>query len=309
MTSHTTTEATTDIPQLTFRDWRALLRAAKVLFKVRVVGLLVLSSVAGAFLGARGWPGAIETMILILAGGAAASGASALNEYWERDLDGAMKRTSRRPLVQGQISPRLALVVGIALVAIPIGLTLIFNPPLALFIGLGAFIYVGIYTVWLKPKTVLNIVIGGAAGSAAVMSGGAAVGAWNDTAVIVLALVVFLWTPTHFWSLAIIYKEDYSRAAFPMLPVIATPRQSALWVLLHTTVGSVSALLLVLTPAMSLVYFVPTALAAIYLHYRNYKLMTEPSRKNALAMFMGSNYFLTILFASICLSAVLYGSA
>jgi protoheme IX farnesyltransferase len=122
----------------------------------------------------------------------AAAGASALNQYWERNRDGLMGRTRHRPLVNGDITdPRWVPLVGVALVLVPVLVVLPFNRPLAFFLLLGAFIYVGIYTIWLKPRTLLNIVIGGAAGSAAVLSGSAAAGAWNDVGALVLAAILF----------------------------------------------------------------------------------------------------------------------
>ena len=224
--------------------WRVKLQIFTVLFKTRVVSLLVLAAVGGAFLGAGGWPGLGTLMIVIIAGGLAASGAAGLNEYLEQGPDAIMGRTRSRPLVTGDIKPRWALLASAAMVILPPLIALPFNPALAFFLCLGAFIYVGLYTLFLKPRTLLNIVIGGAAGSAAVMSGGAAAGNWQDPAVITLALLVFLWTPSHFWSLAILYKEDYTKADVPMLPVKTTLKQASWWVLLHTGAAGFVALLL-----------------------------------------------------------------
>ena len=116
------------------------------------------------------------------------------------------------------------------------------NPALALFLTLGAIIYIGVYTLWLKPRSPLNVVIGGAAGSCAVLSGGAAVGAWSDPGVLALALLVFFWSPTHFWSLALACREDYERAGTPMLPVVTTARRAATWGLIHAMASGVAGL-------------------------------------------------------------------
>ena len=171
---------------------------------------------------------------------------------------------------------------------------------------LGAFIYVGVYTGWLKPRTLLNIVIGGAAGSAAVMSGGAAVNAWQDPAVIVLALLVFLWTPTHFWSLAILYKNDYERADVPMLPVQTTAEQAAWWVFLHTGATGVAALLLASSPALGWAYFLPILGATVDFTWRNVRLLTEPSRGNARSLFIASNVYLTVVLFAVMVSSMLH---
>lgn len=289
-------------------DWRKLIKSLMVLFKLRVVSLLLLAAVGGAFLGAAGWPGLGRLALLLLTGGMAAAGASALNQYWERLEDGAMGRTRLRPLVTGVFPrPGVVLALGILLILLPCLAVLPFNPALSFFLAAGAVIYVGIYTIWLKPRTLLNIVIGGAAGSAAVMSGGAAVGAWRDPAVLVLAALVFLWTPTHFWALAILYREDYRRAGVPMLPVQTPLRQAALWVLLHTGATVVAAVLLGITPALGLLYLLPVALVTLDLIKRNLKLVNDPSPVNARSLFMASNVYLMVVLLAICVDTMVGG--
>src|SRR5690606_36078674 len=153
-------------------NWRSKLQLIVVLFKLRVVFLLLMSATGGAFMAAGGWPGLGNLLLLWLTGGTAAAGASALRRAWGRESDGRMGRTRQRPLVTGQIAhPSWVPYVGIGLILLPSVAVLPFNPPLTFFLVLGAIIYVGIYTIWLKPRTLLNIVIGGAAGSAAVLSG------------------------------------------------------------------------------------------------------------------------------------------
>ena len=153
-----------------------------------------------------------------------------------------------------------------------------FNPALAFFLLLGAAIYIYVYTIWLKPRTPLNIVIGGAAGSAAVLSGSAAAGDWNDPGALLLALLVFLWTPTHFWSLAIAYRDDYARGGFPMLPVQTTPRTAAWWVLLHTGGAALAALALASHPALGWLYLVAGGLATMILLVLSVRLVASPSQ-------------------------------
>ncbi|MDX1615619.1 MAG: heme o synthase [Candidatus Promineifilaceae bacterium] len=284
--------------------WRLTLRRVSILFKSRVVSLLVLAAVGGLFLGARGWPGVGPLALIVVAGGLAASGAAGLNEYIERGADALMGRTRRRPLVSGQVQARWVLWVGIAMVLVPVLATLPFNPALSFWLAAGAIIYVGIYTVWLKPRTLLNIVIGGAAGSAAVMSGGAAGGAWRDPAVIALALLVFLWTPSHFWSLAILYREDYAKARFPMLPVKTTTRRSAYWVLLHTGAAGLVALLMALFPQLGWVYVVPVGLATADMLVRNVRLLSQPTPRHARALFISSNLYLMVVLLAVCLGTL-----
>lgn len=282
-------------------DWRSAWRNVVVLFKLRVVALLLMAAVGGAFLGAGGWPGLGPLALLGVTGGMAAAGASALNQYWERERDKRMSRTRHRPLPAGLIDQRWVPLIGLALIALAALPVLPINPALTFFLLLGAFIYVVIYTIWLKPRTLLNIVIGGAAGSAAVMSGGAAVGQWQSPAVIVLALLIFLWTPSHFWSLAILYRDDYQRADVPMLPARVTPRQAAWWVLSHTLPTVLAALLLGLTPALGWVYLVPVALVSADMLRRNIRLIQSPTQPHARALFMASNLYLTVLLLALCL--------
>jgi protoheme IX farnesyltransferase len=287
------------------RDWRAFVRMLSVLFKSRVVALLLLAAVGGAFLGAAGWPGLGTMAVLLVAGGLAASGAAGLNEFLERDPDALMSRTRSRPLVTGNLRPRWALWASLGMILIPSLAVLPFNPALAFFLVAGAIIYVGVYTLLLKPRTLLNIVIGGAAGSAAVMSGGAAAGNWNDPAVIALALLVFVWTPSHFWSLAILYRKDYARAQVPMLPVSVSMRGSAWWVLLHTGAAALIALLLFFSPNLGWAYLIPVAFVTIDMFARNVRLIAHPNPANARSLFLSSNIYLMVVLLAVCAGTVL----
>jgi protoheme IX farnesyltransferase len=277
-----------------------------VLFKARVVSLLLFAALGGAFLGAGGWPGWQVLAVTLVTGWLAASGASALNQYIERNSDVFMTRTRHRPLVDGTISdPRWVPWVATGMIVLSVLITAPFNPALAFFLGLGAFIYVVIYTLWLKPRTPLNIVIGGAAGSAAVLSGAAAAGHWNAPAALVLALLVFLWTPSHFWSLAIVYRNDYARSSTPMLPVMVAPRTAAFWVFLHTAATAVAALVLALDPALGLIYLVPVGLATVDMMIRNVRLLRFPTGKNARSLFIASNMYLAVVLLTACLDTVI----
>lgn len=299
----------TEIKQpISLPKWRALLQLCVVLFKLRVVSLLVTTAVGGAFLGAGGWPGLDKLLLVIVTGTMAAAGASAINQYWERERDKTMRRTRKRPLPSGTIDQQWVPLVGLALIVLPVAATAPFNGWLAFWLAAGAFIYVVVYTIWLKPRTLLNIVIGGAAGSAAVMSGGAAVGAAFDKGVIVLALVLFLWTPCHFWSLAMMYRDDYSNADVPMLPTLVSPRQSGWWVLSHGLPTIIGCVLLLLLPSLGLVYAVPVLWFSADLLRRNIRLIQEPTTENAKRYFIGSNIYLAVvmsmIFASTSLTAL-----
>lgn len=292
----------------TATNWRTLLQQGVVLFKLRIVFLLLVAATGGAFLAAEGWPGSNILLLTWLTGGMAAAGASALNQYWERDSDGAMGRTEKRPLVTGDITnPSWVPYVAGALILIPSFGVVTFNPALAFFLLLGAVIYVGIYTIWLKPRTLLNIVIGGAAGSAAVLSGSAAAGSWNHPGALVLAGILFLWTPFHFWSLALLYREDYQKADVPMLPAKTSPRHAAWWVFSHTLPASLAGLLLAVLPSLGWLYFIPVVLLTADLLWRNIKLIRDPRPANARSMFLASNLYLLVMLIAICLSSSLGG--
>jgi protoheme IX farnesyltransferase len=281
-----------------------LRRELTVLFKLRIVYLLLAAATAGAFLAAAGWPGRNNLVILLLAGLLSAAGSSALNEYLERDTDALMNRTRNRPLVSGRLgSTNWVPWVAAAMVVAPPLLLLPVNPALSFFLFLGAFIYVVIYTLWLKPRTSLNIVIGGAAGSCAVLSGSAAAGAWSDPGALLLAALVFLWTPIHFWSLALVYREDYARAKVPMLPVRTTPRRAAVWGLLHGLGAGACAVAMAFLPGLSLFYAVPALAMTAILWWAGIALVIDPSKRRAYRLFHASNFYLLII-----LLAVLVGT-
>ena len=267
-----------------------------VLFKVRIVFLLLLSALGGAFVAAHGVPPAGSLSLLMVTGALSAMGSSAINEYIERERDARMLRTRRRPLASGAIArPGAVLAAAAGMIVLAVGITLVFNPALAFFLALGAFIYVVIYTIWLKPRTSLNIVIGGAAGSCAVLSGSAAVGAWNDPGAVLLALMLFFWTPIHFWALAIVYREDYARAGVPMLPVTTTPKTAAFWGLLHGLAAGVCAISLATSPGLGPIYFVPVGIATAMLILQGLVLVREPTTRRAWRLFHTSNIFLAVV--------------
>lgn len=286
--------------------WRATLDTVVVLFKLRVVFLLVVAATAGAFLAAGGWPGIGTLTLTWITGGMAAAGASALNQFWERKSDASMIRTSNRPLVTGEIAnPRWVPIVGLLLILVPSLAVYTFNPALTFWLLAGAFIYVVIYTIWLKPRTLLNVVIGGAAGSAAVLSGSAAAGSWNAPGAVVLALILFLWSPFHFWSLALLYRNDYARADFPMLPAKTSPRGAAAWVMLHAVPAGIAGLALAALPFLGWSYLIPVLLVTIDLFWRSIKLLHDPSPRNARKLFISSNIYLLVLLVAICVGSVL----
>ncbi|MCB8942727.1 MAG: protoheme IX farnesyltransferase [Ardenticatenaceae bacterium] len=285
----------------------ALWHTAVVLFKLRVVSLLLLSAYGGAMLGtmATGQGSAGAWIILSLAGLLSAGGASGINQYLERDQDTKMRRTAKRPLAQGEITnPQLVLWLSLGMVILATGLAAMVNGATAVFIALGAIIYVAVYTIWLKPRTIVNIVIGGAAGSCAVLAGGAAMGAWSETAVWLLALLIFAWTPVHFWALALAYREDYQEAQYPMLPARVSATVAARWTALHTLLTIFCGLALGFYPTLDWVYLVPIAALSVWLVQKTWQLMAKPEKKPALTLFHFSNIYLAAVLIVILLAPI-----
>lgn len=218
------------------------------LTKPGITALIVAVGVGGYFLATPVpivlWP----LGLLILFGAAASGGAAMLNHYFDRDLDARMKRTRHRPLPEGRLGPdATALLGGLLLSAFGVGgAYLLLNPLTAAMILLGGLTYVGVYTIWLKRRSSWNIVVGGFAGSAPALAGSAAAVGHITPGALALALVLFLWTPPHFWSLALLLRNDYRSAGLPMLPRMDDPAYSG-------RVVAISAALLV--PATALLWF------------------------------------------------------
>lgn len=294
--------------QVTSKPVTSLWHEIIVLFKLRIVILLLFAAVGGAFLAAEGWPGFPALVLVLVSGGLSAAGASALNEYLERDRDALMNRTRKRPLVTGAFKstgwvPWLAA----GMILAPIAAALFFNPPLAAALAAGAFVYVVVYTLWLKPRTTLNIVVGGLAGSFAVLSGSAAAGHWAQPAALALAALVFFWTPIHFWALALVYREDYARAGVPMLPVRTRARRAAAWGLVHgIATGATAIIMAFLQPNLGPVYFVPALAASAALIIEGSELVRTPEKRVAWHVFHTSNLFLFVVLAAACLDRALH---
>jgi protoheme IX farnesyltransferase len=189
------------------------------LCKLRVAGLLVITALVTAVISAQGRLSVQGLALLALAGGLACIGSAFLNHYFDRDIDGSMSRTQGRPLPSGQIpDPRAVLWVGLTLVALALAFSTLLNPPTTFFILAGAFVYVVVYTLWLKRRSPTSTVVGGLSGSFAALAGWAAVGGQPSPTPFLVALILFLWTPPHFWNFALAHREDYRQAGVPLLP-------------------------------------------------------------------------------------------
>jgi len=207
---------------------RSLLADLVSLTKPRIVHLLVVTGAATTVVAARGWPGMRPLAAVVLGGAMAAGGAGSINCALEADLDRRMQRTRQRPVAAGRLSAQWALAQGIVLNVLAYALIAAATNDLAAGLTLaGTLWYVFVYTLWLKPRTAQNIVIGGLAGSFPPLVGWAAVTGTVGASALALAAVVFLWTPPHFWALATLVDDDYRAAGIPMLPAVVGPRRTA----------------------------------------------------------------------------------
>jgi protoheme IX farnesyltransferase len=284
---------------------RATAAMAISLLKLRIGVAIAASALAGIAV-ARGpnlswWQVAGLSLAILGASGAA----GAFNHYYDRDLDRLMARTRNRPFASGAFSESAWWLVGfVALLAISLGLAwLTVGHVAAAYVFLGAFTYGIVYTVWLKRRTTWNIVIGGLAGSFAVLAGAAAVDPLPQVVPTVLALVLFLWTPPHFWSLAAAKGQDYARAGIPMLPVVTPARAWTRAILAH----SVALALISLVPlwfGQGLLYGIGAASGGLYFVWTSIRLYRDPSKANAMANFFASLLQLGLLVAGALLASV-----
>jgi heme o synthase len=211
----------TEVAPAPQRSYAEVLKAYVGLTKPRIIELLLVTTVPAMVVAERGIPGWWLVVATLVGGSLAAGSANTINSYLEQDLDELMERTSRRPLVNHRVPPRNALRFGVVLGVVSFVWLVAFVNLLSAVLAVGAiFIYVFIYTIGLKRRSTQNIVIGGAAGCMPVLVGWAAVTGRVELPAIVLFLIVFYWTPPHFWALAIRYAGDYERAGVPMLPVV-----------------------------------------------------------------------------------------
>ncbi|HZY70360.1 MAG TPA: heme o synthase [Thermoplasmata archaeon] len=277
-----------------WRDWLTLTKPA-------ITGLIVLVAVAGYFLALPGRIDLVRLGFLVVLGWSASSGAAMLNHYLDRDVDARMKRTRERPLPGARIASNVSVaIVGTALAAFGVvGAAVLLDPLAGLSILLGVVTYVVVYTVWLKRRSSWNIVVGGFAGSAPALAGSAAaVGAWTP-GVLAFALLVFLWTPPHFWSLALVLRDDYARAGLPMLPKMDDVGSSGRTVVVSAGLLVPATLLLGwMGPVTVPAFLVLLALGAVFVAVAA-PLWRNPVRRSALRGFIYSGPYLLAVIGTV----------
>ena len=288
------------------RKTQSLARTVLGIFKLRIGVLIMISALAGLAITPGPVIGVVPGLVLALSVLVASASAGAFNQFYEAEADKLMARTRGRAFASGALSASplwMALIA--ALLVIAVGATwLVVNPFAALFIFLGAFFYGGVYTVWLKRRTWANIVVGGLSGSFAVLAGAAAVDPALGALPLLLALVLFLWTPPHFWSLAIACQADYAAAGVPMLPVVVgIPR--AAHIVHANAITLVAVSLLPVFFGAGPVVLIGAALGGAYFLRKTWALARAPSRATAMASFFASMVQLSALLAAVAIDAAL----
>jgi protoheme IX farnesyltransferase len=284
------TTATLTLNTASIRDYITLL-------KPRVMSLVVFCGAIGMILA----PGQLHPLlqaIAVLCIALATGASGALNMWYDRDMDAIMKRTQNRPIPAGRIAPDDALTFGVLLASFSVMLMgLALNWVAAGVLSLAIAIYVGIYTLWLKRRSVQNIVIGGASGALPPVIGWAAVTGNVTLEPLILFAIIFLWTPAHFWALALYRHEDYAKAGVPMLPVVAGTRSTKGHILAYTLLVVASSLLPYAIGMLGLVYATVAALLGVMFVLGAVRMM-RGGKKEAMALFVFSMFYLFILFAA-----------
>ncbi len=277
--------------------------------KPRIIILLVITAVTSMYAGSKlVGPELSELGILhiIIAGSLASAGSSALNHFYDRDIDLKMKRTSKRPIPSGRIKPITVLVYGLGVsITSVVYAALTLNYLCTFFIALGIFFYVVIYTVWLKRLNSSNIVIGGFAGSAASMAGWSAATGSIDILGFLIGFLVFVWTPSHFWCLAMKIRDEYAEVKIPMLPVLIGMERTSKYIFANTIILLPYSLMLYAF-GMGVIYTVFAAVAGGLMLIYHYKLTKTPTSDFAWKAYKVTAPYLTIIFIGIALDAAFH---
>ena len=277
--------------------------------KPRIVVLLVITAVTSMFAASKLIGPALDywgLLHIVIAGSLASAGSSALNHYYDKDIDLIMKRTSIRPIPSGRMKAKHVLIYGTIVSAFSViyaGITL--NLVSTFFIALGIFFYVVIYTIWLKRLNSSNIVIGGFAGSAASMAGWSAATGSMDILGFLVGFLVFVWTPSHFWCLAMKIRDDYAEAKVPMLPVMIGMQKTSNYILVNTAILLPYSLMLYIF-GLGIVYLAIAAVSGGLMLAYHYRLTKNPTSEFAWKAYKVTAPYLTIIFVGIALDAAFH---
>jgi protoheme IX farnesyltransferase len=285
------------------------IKAYIALTKPRVIELLLITTVPTMILAQQGIPSLWLVLATLIGGALSAGSANAFNCYIDADIDKIMGRTKGRPLVTGVLSKREALIFSWVIGVASILWLGIFTNWLAASLSLAAILfYVFVYTLLLKRRTPQNIVWGGAAGAMPVAIGWAAVTGTVEPAALVLFLIIFVWTPPHYWPLSMRYKEDYASAGVPMLPVVRNSKTVAIQIILYAWAYVAASLLLIPVAQMGLTYTVVSLIAGAWFLFEAHKLYRQGMKgevKNPMRLFHAANTHLTLIFVVIAIDPLL----
>ena len=277
------------------------------LTKPRVIELLLVTAVPPMVLAQGGFPRLALIVAVVVGGALAAGGANTINCWIERDRDQVMKRTHRRPLPAGSVEPTNALVFGLVLETLAFGWLWATVNLLSALLAVGAMLfYVFVYTIWLKPRTPQNIVIGGAAGAVPALVGWAAVRGSLAAPAWLLFAVVFCWTPAHFWALALKYRDDYAAAGIPMLPVVRGVEETTRQIAAYATVTVALTFAMTLTGDVGRLYATAVFVLGAIFVARAVALTRSPSPKAAIRFFGWSNVYLMLVFVAVAVDALVH---
>ena len=267
--------------------------------KLRVVELLLITTVPTMVLAEQGWPSWGLVAITLIGGTLAAGGANAINMVIDRDIDALMDRTKTRPLVTGLIQPREAMIFALALEAVAFAILWAGANLLAACLALSATLfYVFIYSLWLKRTSRQNIVIGGAAGAVPVLVGWAAVQNSLSWEPFILFIAIFLWTPPHFWALAIRHADEYKAAGVPMMPSVATMKQTVRQMFIYTVLLTATTLILGPVANLGLTYMISAVILGLGFIASTVDLSRNPTASRAMRVFGFSITYVTVLFTA-----------
>ena len=284
---------------------RARVSGFVALTKPRIIELLLVTTVPTMFVARQGVPSVWLMVATVLGGTLAAGGANAVNMVVDRDIDSLMERTRERPLVTGVMTPRAALVFAVTLEVAAFAWFLATVNLLSAVLAVSAtFFYVFVYTLWLKRTSTQNIVIGGAAGAVPVLVGWSAVTNSLAWAPVVLFLVMFFWTPPHFWALAIKYRDDYAAAGVPMLPAVASLEETASRIILYTVILVALSVVFAPVAGMGLLYLVSALVLGAVFGAFALAVRRDPGERTAMRLFTYSITYITLLFGAITLDVV-----
>ena len=276
------------------------------LSKPLIVGLLLITTYGGLVIGGKAWPSFSLTFWTLIGGALAAGGSSALNQYIDRELDKNMQRTAKRPLADGRLMDAEGLAFGLGLSLISYYILACFVNGLAALLSLAGIIYyVVLYSLWLKKATVQNIVIGGGAGAIPPMVGYAAATGHLDWTAWILFAIIFMWTPPHFWALAIVRMKDYQNAKVPMLPVVRGELETRRQIFIYTIELVLVTLLLPILDLAGSLYLVSSLVLGGALLYAAWAVWTQGGNKVAWRMYKWSSTYLVFIFLAIMIDAVL----